>query len=49
MKELYTRVGELREEADITIQVTYIEIYNEEVKDLINAVEGKAPRPLKVC
>ena len=48
MKELYTRIEELKEEADIKVQVTYIEIYNEEIKDLIHAVEGRPARPLKV-
>ena len=45
---MYTRIEELKEEADIKVQVTYIEIYNEEIKDLIHAVEGRPARPLKV-
>ena len=48
VKELYARIEELKEEAEIKVQVTYIEIYNEEIKDLINAEEGRPSRPLKV-
>ena len=48
VKELYTRIEQLEEEALIKVEVTYIEIYNEEIKDLINAGEDRPHRPLKV-
>ena len=48
VKELYTRIEQLEEEAVIKVEVTYVEIYNEEIKDLINAGEERPNRPLKI-
>ncbi|KAN0063301.1 tubulin-dependent ATPase kip3 [Thecaphora frezii] len=37
MKELYQRIDEAREESEVYIRLSYLEIYNETIRDLLSA------------
>ncbi|CEH15279.1 kinesin-domain-containing protein [Ceraceosorus bombacis] len=37
MKELYARINDVREESEVDLRLSYLEIYNETIRDLLSA------------
>lgn len=46
MQDLYRRIEEMREEAEINVRLSYLEIYNETIRDLLSDVPTPAGQGL---